>query len=51
MEFLRLLLDENYGNYSYSASFGERVQILSFFLTDDVGNDPSTFKEWGLADK
>jgi len=51
MEFVKLLLNQNYGNYSYGGASDEKMGILGLFLTDDVSCDPSSFREWGLTDK
>lgn len=51
MSFVKLHLKPNCSNYSYKDSSDEKMYILSFFLTDDVGYHPSSFKEWGLTNK
>lgn len=50
MEFVKLLLNKNYGNYSYGGASNEKMGILGLFLTDDVGYYSSSFKEWGIND-
>jgi len=50
MEFVKLLLSQNYKGYSYIDSSDTKMSILGFFLTDDVGCSPSPFKEWAFND-
>jgi hypothetical protein len=55
MDFVKLSLDVNYGNYSYKSASNEEMSILGCFLTDDVGCPKKrcgpTLKDWALADK
>jgi hypothetical protein len=46
MKFVKLTLDKNYGDYSYSDSNDIQMAILGYFLTDDVGNKPIPYKNW-----
>ncbi len=51
MSFVKLCLNQNYGNYSYKDSSEGGMYILGFFLTDDVGPHITSFMEWGLTNK
>lgn len=50
MEFIKLLLSQNYKGYSYIESSNTKMGILGLFLTDDVGCSSSPFKEWAFND-
>ena len=50
MEFVKLLLSQNYKGYSYIDASDIKMSILGLFLTDDVGCHASSFKEWGTND-
>src|SRR5579871_6225189 len=48
MEFIKYI-EDSYGNhkyYDYKDAFSAGMCILGDFLTDDVGNRPSSFREW-----
>jgi len=51
MSFVKLCLNQNYGNYSHKDSSEDGMYILGFFLTDDVGSHTTSFMEWGLTNK
>jgi hypothetical protein len=48
MNFVKLLLDENYGNYSYTHASNTEMGILGLFLTDDASYHPESFKQFAL---
>ena len=54
MNFVTLLLDVNYGNYSYEGASNHEMAILGFFFSSDVrcrrGGSP-TYAEWAFQDK
>ena len=50
MEFVKLLLRQNYETYSYVDASIIKMSILGLFLTDDVSCHNSSFKEWGIND-
>lgn len=50
MEFVKLLLSQNYKGYSYIDASDTKMSILGFFLTDDVGCSSSPFREWAFND-
>lgn len=50
MEFVKLLLSQNYKGYSYIDASDIKMTILGLFLTDDVGCSSSPFKEWAFND-
>jgi hypothetical protein len=50
MEFVKLLLSQNYKGYSYIDASDIKMSILGLFLTDDVGCSSSPFKELAFND-
>ena len=55
MNFVKLLLDQSYGNYSPKEASDDKMFILGFFLTDDLGfyddkGIATSFKDWALND-
>src|SRR5580704_12527212 len=51
MKFVRLILDINYGNYSYKDASNMDMYLIGTFLAADVRCHPcSSFKEWALND-
>lgn len=50
MDFVKLILDSNYGNYSYMNASNIAMNILGAFFST-IGCGPSLYKEWALADK
>ena len=54
MDFVKLSLDVNYGNYDYYEASNEEMGILGLFLTDDVGCTRSgspTLAEWAFQNR
>jgi hypothetical protein len=51
MEFVKLLLSQNYEGYSYINASNITMGNLGIFLTDDVGSRPSVFKEYVFNDR
>ncbi len=50
MNFVKFVLDKNYGDYSDKKANNIEMCILGRFLSSDVRFSPATFKEWGLDD-
>jgi hypothetical protein len=54
MNFVKLLLDINYGNYSYGGASHAEIGILGIFFSSDIGcakiGSP-TYAEWTFQDK
>jgi hypothetical protein len=54
MDFVKLSLDGNYGNYSDQESSSMEMEILGLFFSSDVGcsrEGSPTYAEWALQDK
>lgn len=55
MNFVKVSLDVNYGNYDYHEASNEEMGLLGSFFADDVGCPKRqcglTLKDWALADK
>jgi len=51
MEFVKLLLSQNYEGYSYINASNIEMGILGLFLTDDVRYRPSLYKEYAFNDQ
>ncbi|HRN77903.1 MAG TPA: hypothetical protein PLU71_01570 [Candidatus Dependentiae bacterium] len=52
MNFVRLILDIDYGNYSYNGASNTEMGNLGLFFTDDVGcSGGDSFKDFVLNDK
>lgn len=55
MNFTKLILDVNYGNYSFRGASNAEMGILGLFLTDDVGCSEHSYswpsyQDWTLDD-
>jgi hypothetical protein len=55
MEFVRLILDGNYGDYSYKHSSSIEMDIIGCFFTDNVGckagtSRHPTYQDWARDD-
>lgn len=51
MEFTKLLLSPNHDIYLFRGASNEEMGIFGLFLTDEVVNDVSYYKEWFFDDK
>jgi len=52
MDFVKLILNVDYGHYSYKGSSSIAMDILGFFLKSDVRcSEVKFFRDWAVADK
>jgi hypothetical protein len=54
VDFVKLSLDVNYGNYDYCEASNEEMGTLGLFLIDDVGcsrGGSPTLAEWAFQDR
>ena len=50
MNFVRLTLDQSYGNYSCYQYSNSEMNILGNFFSDDIGCYSPTFREWATKE-